>query len=38
MPPYSPKVLSDQDIADIYAFLQSLPVPPNPKDISILQY
>jgi ubiquinol-cytochrome c reductase cytochrome c subunit len=38
MPPYSPKILTDQDIADIYAYLQSLPVAPNPKDIAILQY
>jgi mono/diheme cytochrome c family protein len=25
MPPYTSKVLSDQDLADIYAFLQSVP-------------
>jgi mono/diheme cytochrome c family protein len=28
MPPYTNKVLSDQELADIYAFLQSLPQPP----------
>ena len=28
MPPYTEKVLSNQDLADIYAFLQSLPRPP----------
>jgi len=28
MPPYTAKVVSDQDLADIYAFLQSLPAPP----------
>lgn len=28
MPPYTAKVLSSQDLADIYAFLQSLPRPP----------
>ena len=28
MPPYTAKVLSNQDLADIYAFLQSLPRPP----------
>jgi mono/diheme cytochrome c family protein len=36
MPAYSDAVLSDQDIADIYAFVESLPVPRSPKDISIL--
>jgi len=36
MPAYSGAVLSDQDIADIYAFVESLPVPRSPKDISIL--
>ena len=36
MPAYSDAVLSDKDIADIYAFLQSLPGPRSPKDISIL--
>jgi mono/diheme cytochrome c family protein len=28
MPPYTEKVLSNQELADIYAFLQSLPRPP----------
>jgi len=36
MPPYSDVVLSDQDVADVYAFLESLPGPRSPKDISIL--
>jgi mono/diheme cytochrome c family protein len=36
MPAYSDVVLSDQDIADVYAFLESLPGPRSPKDISIL--
>jgi mono/diheme cytochrome c family protein len=36
MPAYSDAVLSDRDIADIYAFVESLPVPRSPKDISIL--
>lgn len=31
MPPYTSKVLSDQDLADIYAFLQSVS-PPVPID------
>ena len=36
MPAYSDAVLSDQDIADVYAFLESLPGPRSPRDISIL--
>ncbi len=36
MPAYSDAVLSDQDIADIYAFVKSLPGPRSPKDFPIL--
>jgi mono/diheme cytochrome c family protein len=36
MPAYSTAVISDQQIADIYAFVQSLPGKRNPKDIAIL--
>jgi mono/diheme cytochrome c family protein len=36
MPGYSEAVLSDKDVADIYAFVQSLPGPGSPKDIAIL--
>ena len=36
MPAYSDAVLSDKDIADIFAFVKSLPRPRSPKDISIL--
>jgi mono/diheme cytochrome c family protein len=36
MPPYTSKVVSDQDIADIYAFLKSLPPAPQAKDIPLL--
>ena len=36
MPPYTSKVVSDQDIADIYAFLKSLPPAPAVKDIPLL--
>ena len=36
MPAYSDTVLSDKDIADIYAFVQTLPGPSSPKDIAIL--
>ena len=36
MPPYSAKALPDQDLADIYAFLKSIPMPPKVKDIPLL--
>jgi mono/diheme cytochrome c family protein len=36
MPPYTSKVVSDQDVADIYAFLKSLPPAPAAKDIPLL--
>jgi mono/diheme cytochrome c family protein len=37
MPPYTAKVLSDQDMADIYAFLKALPLAPDTKTIQLLQ-
>jgi mono/diheme cytochrome c family protein len=37
MPGYSEAVMSDQQIADIFAFLQSLPARRDPKDIAILK-
>ena len=37
MPPYTAKVLSEADLADIYAFLQSLPQPPKVESIPLLQ-
>ena len=36
MPPYTAKVVSDKDLADIYAFLQLVKVPPPVKDIPLL--
>jgi len=36
MPPYTAKVVSDQDLADIYAFLEALPQPPPAKNIPLL--
>jgi mono/diheme cytochrome c family protein len=36
MPAYSEGVMSDQQIADIYAFVQSLPGRRDPKSIAIL--
>jgi len=37
MPPYSPKIVTDQDVADIYAFLQTVPAAPAVSSIPILQ-
>jgi mono/diheme cytochrome c family protein len=36
MPPYTAKALPDQDLADIYAFLKSIPQPPKGKDTPLL--
>ena len=36
MPPYSTKILSDDDLSDIYAYLASIPKPPDPKSIPAL--
>ena len=36
MPPYSSKAIPDQDLADIYAYLKSIPMPPKGKDIPLL--
>ena len=36
MPPYSKKILSDEDLADIYAFVSAQPAPPDPKTIPLL--
>ncbi len=36
MPPYTAKVASDQDLADIRAFLATMPDPPPLKSIPIL--
>jgi mono/diheme cytochrome c family protein len=37
MPPYSEKVLPTADLEDIYAYLESLPTPPDPKTIPLLK-
>jgi mono/diheme cytochrome c family protein len=37
MPPFTIKVTSDTDLADIYAFLQSLPQPPKVDSIPALK-
>lgn len=37
MPPYTGKVLSDAELADVYAFVQSLPQPPKADSIPLLK-
>jgi ubiquinol-cytochrome c reductase cytochrome c subunit len=36
MPPYSEKIVSDANLADIYAYLQSVPRPPDVKSVPLL--
>lgn len=36
MPPYTAKVLSDAELADIHAYLASIPTPPAAKNIPLL--
>jgi hypothetical protein len=36
MPPYTSKVVSDQELADMYAFLLTIPEPPAVDTIPIL--
>jgi ubiquinol-cytochrome c reductase cytochrome c subunit len=36
MPPYTEKVVSDKELADIHAFLESLPHPRDAKTIPLL--
>ena len=36
MPPFTEKVLSNQELTDIYAYLQSIPMPPDYKTIPLL--
>jgi mono/diheme cytochrome c family protein len=37
MPPYAPKVMSERDLADVYAFLQGLPQPAALSSIPLLR-
>jgi ubiquinol-cytochrome c reductase cytochrome c subunit len=37
MPPYTERVLSDQQVADIYAHVKTFPLPPDPSTLSILK-
>ena len=36
MPPFSEKIVSDAQLSDIYAYLQSRPKPADPKTIPLL--
>jgi cytochrome c553 len=36
MPAITEKVVSDQELTDIYAFLRTIPAPKNPKEIPLL--
>ena len=36
MPPFRKAILSDEDLADIHAYLASIPKPPDAKSIMIL--
>jgi len=36
MPPYSNKILPDEDLADIHAYLSSIPKPQDAKNIPLL--
>ncbi|HEV2198558.1 MAG TPA: cytochrome c [Bryobacteraceae bacterium] len=36
MPPYTPKVMPDADLADVLAYLMSIPAPPPAKGIALL--
>ena len=37
MPPYTGKVVSEQDLADIYAYLGAIPAPPPLESIPLLK-
>jgi cytochrome c553 len=37
MPPYTTKVMSDADMANVYAFVQSRPTPPPVQSIPLLK-
>lgn len=37
MPPYTAKVLKDSDLADIHAFLKTIPKSPDPAGIPLLK-
>jgi hypothetical protein len=36
MPPYTPTVMPDSDLADVLAYLMTIPAPPPAKSIALL--
>jgi mono/diheme cytochrome c family protein len=36
MPPFRPKVMSDQEVADVYGYIKTFPEPKPAKDIPLL--
>jgi mono/diheme cytochrome c family protein len=36
MPPYRAKIMSDQDLADVYSYIQTFPTPQNTSRIPLL--
>jgi mono/diheme cytochrome c family protein len=38
MPPFRAKVMPDQELADVYAYIKSIPEPKPAKDIPLLNY
>jgi len=38
MPSFRAKVMSDQELADVYAYIKSIPEPKPAKDIPLLNY
>ena len=38
MPPFRAKVMSDEELADVYAYIKSIPEPKPAKDIPLLNY
>jgi len=37
MPPYRAKIMPDQELVDVYAYVQTFPVPLNPANIPLLK-
>ena len=37
MPPFTEKVLPEQDLMDIHAYLRTIPAAPNPANIQVLK-
>jgi len=37
MPPYRAKIMSDQELADVYAFIRTFPEPLNPANVPLLK-